>query len=205
MKTALIVSGGDFSSPDLDLKYDILIACDKGYGYAKNMKLTPDVVIGDFDSFTGVIDPDIKVLRYPIEKDDTDTMLAVKYALNEGCDRIVICSALGGRMDHTIANIQSMAYAASHGALCEIMSENEYMRTFTGGKTRVKERDGYSISLFSLSDECKDLSIEGAKYNLKNATLTNIFPLGYGNSREHDYVTISMSSGILLIVESVIS
>lgn len=205
MKTALIVSGGDFSSPDLDLKYDILIACDKGYGYAKNMRLTPDVVIGDFDSFTGVIDPDIKVLRYPIEKDDTDTMLAVKYALNEGCDRIVICSALGGRMDHTIANIQSMAYAASHGALCEIMSENEYMRTFTGGKTRVKERDGYSISLFSLSDECKDLSIEGAKYNLKNATLTNIFPLGYGNSREHDYVTISMSSGILLIVESVIS
>ena len=122
MKTALIVSGGDFSSPDLDLKYDILIACDKGYGYAKNMRLTPDVVIGDFDSFTGVIDPDIKVLRYPIEKDDTDTMLAVKYALNEGCDRIVICSALGGRMDHTIANIQSMAYAASHGALCEIMS-----------------------------------------------------------------------------------
>ncbi|MBO7334589.1 MAG: thiamine diphosphokinase [Lachnospiraceae bacterium] len=205
MKTALIVSGGDFSSPDLDLKYDILIACDKGYGYAKNMRLTPDVVIGDFDSFTGVIDPDIKVLRYPIEKDDTDTMLAVKYALNEGCDRIVICSALGGRMDHTIANIQSMAYAASHGALCEIMSENEYMRTFTGGKTRVKERDGYSISLFSLSDECKDLSIDGAKYNLKNATLTNIFPLGYGNSREHDYVTISMSSGILLIVESVIS
>ena len=85
------------------------------------------------------------------------------------------------------------------------MSENEYMRTFTGGKTRVKERDGYSISLFSLSDECKDLSIDGAKYNLKNATLTNIFPLGYGNSREHDYVTISMSSGILLIVESVIS
>ena len=205
MKTALIVSGGDFSSPDLDLKYDLLIACDKGYGYAKNMRLTPDVVIGDFDSFTGVIDPDIKVLRYPIEKDDTDTMLAVKYALNEGCDRIVICSALGGRMDHTIANIQSMAYAASHGALCEIMSENEYMRTFTGGKTRVKERDGYSISLFSLSDECKDLSIDGAKYNLKNATLTNIFPLGYGNSREHDYVTISMSSGILLIVESVIS
>ena len=205
MKTALIVSGGDFSSPDLDLKYDILIACDKGYGYAKNMRLTPDVVIGDFDSFTGVIDPDIKVLRYPIEKDDTDTMLAVKYALNEGCDRIVICSALGGRMDHTIANIQSMAYAASHGALCEIMSENEYMRTFTGGKTRVKERDGYSVSLFSLSDECKDLTIEGAKYNLKNATLTNIFPLGYGNSREHDYVTISMSSGILLIVESVIS
>ena len=205
MKTALIVSGGDFSSPDLDLKYDILIACDKGYGYAKNMRLTPDVVIGDFDSFTGVIDPDIKVLRYPIERDDTDTMLAVKYALNEGCDRIVICSALGGRMDHTIANIQSMAYAASHGALCEIMSENEYMRTFTGGKTRVKERDGYSVSLFSLSDECKDLTIEGAKYNLKNATLTNIFPLGYGNSREHDYVTISMSSGILLIVESVIS
>ncbi len=205
MKTALIVSGGDFSSPDLDLKYDILIACDKGYGYAKNMRLTPDVVIGDFDSFTGIVDPGIKVLRYPIEKDDTDTMLAVKYALGEGCDRIVICSALGGRMDHTIANIQSMAYAATHGALCEIMSENEYMRTFTGGKTRVKERDGYSISLFSLSDECKDLTIEGAKYNLKNATLTNIFPLGYGNSREHDYVTISMSSGILLIVESVIS
>lgn len=204
MKTALIISGGEYSPIEADLSFDYLIACDKGVLYSEKMGIRPDIIMGDFDSFTGDIPKcfgGIEIERHPVMKDDTDTMLAIKHALGKGYEHIVITSALGGQMDHTIANIQSLAYIAEHGGVGEIISEKEHIMTLTG-TVLLRRRDGFSLSLFSLTDKCEGLGIKGAKYNVDNITLTNKFPLGHGNSFVEDTVEISVRSGILLIVES---
>lgn len=202
MKTALIISGGDFSALTEKIEYDYVIACDKGAAYAAKMNVRPDVIIGDFDSYDGDVRnlfSDVPVEKHPIEKDDTDTMLAIKHALKKGYTHIIITCALGGRLDHTIANLQSMAYTAAHGGICEILSDKENLRTFTGGTIQIPKREGYSLSLFSLSDTCEGLSVSGAKYNVTDVILSNTFPLGLGNHWIDDNITVSMTSGILLI------
>lgn len=203
MKTALIISGGDYCSLPVH-SYDICIACDKGYLYAERLGIRPDVILGDFDSVERPsAQADIPLLTYPKEKDDTDTMLAIRYALGQGCDHILILCALGKRLDHTLANIQSMAFAAAHGAACEIISEEEHLLTLTGeGSMILPEKEGWSLSLFSLSDRCTGLSIFGAKYSVTDVIIESTFPIGCSNDWVGQNAEISLKSGILLIVES---
>lgn len=204
MKTCLIITGGERSPiPQIDA-CDLVIACDHGYEYAKSAGIRPDLFIGDFDSISEkeVSDEKIPVLRYPVEKDDSDTMLAVKYALREGYDHLILTCALGGRLDHLLANLQTLGFVASHGALAELCGENEYIRTFTGGELKLPKREGYSLSLFSLSDRCENLCVDGAAYTASHIELTNTFPLGLSNQWNEETVRISMTKGILLIVES---
>lgn len=203
MKKALIISGGAFDVPPISSQYDLIIACDKGYSYAKNLGLKPDIVLGDFDSIDARPTAlGFELLTYPVEKDDTDTMLAIKCALERGFQDITLICALGNRLDHTLANIQSMHYAAKHGASCEIYSKKEHLTVYTPGSYEIKRKEATSLSLFSLTDSCKSVSIHGAKYEADGIELTNAFPLGIGNSFVKDTVTISFEEGILLLIES---
>ena len=206
MGTCLIISGGDYSPLKDDIGYDYVIACDLGYEHALKMGIKPDIMVSDFDSLDRSKFPadEIPLLEYPVRKDDSDTMLAIKHALKGGFDHIIISCALGGRLDHTIANIQSMAYVAEHGGVCEIISDKEYLRTFTGGELSLEKREGFSLSLFSITDRCTGVSISGSAYDCENVTLTNSFPLGISNYWKEERVTIRMSEGIMLIAESLI-
>lgn len=213
MKKALIISGGDFApgtykTEDLQ-KYDYVIAADKGLEYARLLNIEPNIVIGDFDSLQdknsfNTVEKS-KVLTFPIEKDDTDTMLAIKHAIEKGFKHIAIICALGGRLDHTMANIQSIAYAAKFECMCEIFSEKEYLRILSSNiehSVQLPKIDNCSLSLFSLSEKCTGVSISGAKYNVENATLTYDFPLGVSNTWKDDVVNVSIEEGVLLIIES---
>lgn len=205
MSTCLIISGGEYSPIDLNISYDYVIACDAGYDNSIRLGIKPNLVIGDFDSYEGSesdIPSDISVKKYPVKKDDTDTMLAIKHAMELGYKHIVLCCALGRRMDHTMANLQSMAYVAANGGFCQLLSEDEHMMTFTGPKVELPRCPGYSLSLFSLSDVCTGLCISGAEYDVSDIVLTNSFPLGLGNSWKEDTVTLEMKEGILLIIKS---
>ncbi len=203
MKSCLIVSGGDFCSLPTTIKYDYVIACDKGLSYAKQLNITPDLILGDFDSYADSLDSSMEnVLVYPVQKDDSDTMLAIKEAIKRGFEHLIIICALGGRLDHTIANIQSMAYAASHNTVCEIYSDHEQLISFTGPEITIPAKEGYSFSLFALSDKCENLSIQGSAYDVDNVTLNNSFPLGLSNYWKEENIRLQMSSGILLIVMS---
>ncbi|MBO4603984.1 MAG: thiamine diphosphokinase [Clostridiales bacterium] len=206
MGTCLIISGGDYSPLKDDIGYDYVIACDLGYEHALKMGIKPDIMVSDFDSLDRSKFPadEIALLEFPVRKDDSDTMLAIKHALKEGYGHIVISCALGGRLDHTIANIQSMAYVAERGGVCEIISDKEYLRTFTGGELSLEKREGFSLSLFSITDRCTGVSISGSAYDCENVTLTNSFPLGISNCWKEERVTIRMSEGIMLIAESLI-
>lgn len=204
MKTCLIISGGDFHTLPINLEYDYVIAPDHGYDYAMRMGIKPDLILGDFDSCQYDKDSikEIPVEAFPICKDDTDTMLAIKKALSLGYKHIVIACALGARFDHSFANIQSMAYVAEQDGVCELLGSGEYLRTLSGGSIELPKKEGYSLSLFSLTDRCEGVSIKGSEYDCSDVTFTNAFPLGVSNKWREDVVTVSVSSGILLIIES---
>lgn len=206
MKKCLIISGGDFSPLPATIEYDYSIACDKGLEYANQLGIVPDLIIGDFDSYSGSIDRNANnVMVYPSQKDDSDTMLAIKHAISNGYTHIYIICALGGRLDHTIANLQSMNYVADKGGICEIISENEHLITFTGPSISLPYKEGYSLSLYSMSDTCTNVCISGAGYNAENIALTNTFPIGLSNYWAEDNVTLSIESGIVLISMSKLS
>lgn len=200
----LIVSGGEYSSYICDEHYDLTIAVDKGYIYSKQLGIQPDVLMGDFDSFCGTLpegDSTMEVLKFPVEKDDTDTMLAIREAIKRGCDRATIICGLGGRVDHTLANIQSLVFGAQHGIHCEILSDRERIWVFTGGLAQIPRREGYNLSLLSLSDKCEGVTIKGAKYCCENMTISNAFPIGHGNSWMDETIILEMKDGILAVIE----
>ena len=167
------------------------------------------LVIGTLESYCSFRDYFDKenVAGIPIEtfsvcKDDTDTMLAIKKAMSLGYRDIVIVCALGSRFDHSLANIQSMAYIAEHGGSCELFGKGEHLKTLCNGSIKLPKKENCSLSLFSLTDKCEGISIKGSEYDCENVTLTNTFPLGVSNKWKDDVVTVSVKSGILLTVES---
>lgn len=206
MNTCLIVSGGELSPLPNNINYDFVYACDSGYHNAMQLGIKPDYIIGDFDSFRGDITKELEGLqisKHPVMKDDTDTMLAIKKAISDGFTHIIICCALGGRMDHTFANIQCLSYIASKGIIGELISKNEYLTVISGeGQITIDKKEDRALSLFSLSDFCSEVTIKGALYETDRITLTNTFPLGFGNSWVADTVTVSLKDGLLLIILS---
>ena len=201
-KSCLIISGGDFSPLPPDYPgADYVIACDKGYEYASRLGLVPDLIIGDFDSAPPP-ETDVPVERVPTRKDDTDTMLVARAALARGCGEIAICCALGGRMDHSLANIQTAAWVAAHDGRASLFGTDTRIRVFSGGTERFPRREGWSLSLFALSDACEGVTVRGTKYPCENVTLTNAFPLGVSNVWASGCAEVSVGSGILMAVQS---
>lgn len=200
--TCLIVSGGDFCPPPDALRDAVfVIACDRGYVYAERLGLTPDLIIGDFDSAPPPRSS-APVKRFPSRKDDTDTMLAAREALVRGFADVAVCCAFGGRLDHTLANLQTAAYLAAHGARARLYGSDAEALAFAAGEARIPRRAGWSLSVFALSDKCEGVTIRGAKYECENETLTNAFPLGVSNVWAAEEAVISARSGILLALQS---
>ena len=140
-------------------------------------------------------------MRYPPEKDDTDTMLAVKQALSVGAEEIQIYGGLGGRFDHSIANVQTLRYLSEHGAVGSLCDAQNWMTVQTAGTVRqYPRRDGWYFSLLSLSDTCTGVTITGAKYCLQNGTLHANFPLGISNEIVAEQAEISLQTGTLLVL-----
>jgi len=176
---------------------DIVIAADGGYrqpGCAK-----PDFVVGDFDSL-GYVPEREGVVRHPVHKDDTDTMLAVKLGLEKGYDRFIICGGLGGRLDHTEANIQALAYLRAHHAKgclagdqeCAALLFNDFI-SFSGGFSG-------TVSVFAYGAQASGVTLKGLEYPLENATLTCDFPLGVSNAFTGVPAEISVLNGRLLVI-----
>ena len=201
-KRCMIISGGDFSPiprPDPDT---FVIACDRGYAYAERCGIRPDLLVSDFDSYAGTVDPTIPVHRFRAEKDDTDTMIAIRTAIERGFTRAELYCALGGRLDHTLANLQSLVFAEKHGLSMRIHGADTEIFSLRNGSLRLPRREGWSLSVFAMEDRCRGVSIRGAKYELERAELSSAFPLGVSNEWAAEEALISVEDGILLIVLS---
>ncbi len=198
----VIVSGGEYSPVSGLLQEDFVIACDRGYQWCERMGLKPDLLISDFDSYDGPVAQDIRLDRHIPEKDDTDTMLAVRYAVEHGFRSILVCCALGGRLDHLIANLQAMLFAQAHGVSAVLQCEDTEIFTLRNSSLKLPRRDGWSLSVFALDGPCRGVCIRGAKYPLENAELIPSLPLGVSNQWIAEEAVISVLEGTLMIVLS---
>ena len=201
-KRCVVISGGEYAPIEGLSPADFIIACDKGYTYARRCGIVPDLVISDFDSYSGEIEAGIPVNQFQSEKDDTDTMIAIRYAVAQGFDQVLLLCALGGRLDHTLANLQALIFAQEHGLSAAIESVDTKIVTLQNGSLRLPRRDGWSLSVFAATERCTGVSLSGVKYPLRDAVVTNSFPIGVSNEWIDEVAEISIIEGILLIVQS---
>lgn len=199
-KIFTIITGGDFSPINGISEGEHIIACDKGYEYALRCGIVPELIIGDFDSCSVSPVADVPVERFRSEKDDTDTMIAVRHALDSGAERINICCALGGRLDHLLGNLQTAVFAAKRGVPVGISDERTQIHVLPPCELSIARREGFSLSLISATDSCEGVCISGVKYPLDNATVTNSFPIGVSNEWRAETAKLSFKSGILMVV-----
>ena len=201
-KRCFIVSGGDFSQAPRPLPGDFVIACDRGYTYCELLGRVPDLMISDFDSYDGPVDTAVPLAEFPPEKDDTDTMLAIRWALENHFDEIRMYCALGGRLDHTYANMQSLVFARKHGIQAGIYSPDEIILAVQNEKISLPRREGWSLSVFAADTACSGVTLRGTKYLLENAELIPSFPLGVSNQWTAPEAEISVQEGVLLVIQS---
>ncbi len=193
-------SGGGISlAPD-----DLVIAADGGFDYLEELGLRADYVLGDFDSVVSYDLPSDSI-RYPKEKDDTDMMLAVKLGLEKNYTEFAIYGGLGGRLDHTIANIQALSYLARHGASGTLYSSDYAVRVVTDGtisfgKDLPENVPGNICSVFSLSDTSTSVTIHGLKYETESVLLTNSFPLGVSNEFTGKKAFVHVEKGTIAVL-----
>ena len=206
MKSCVIFAGGEQVSKNCvdfdETENSLVISADRGFLLAEKFGIKSDIIIGDFDSLGAVPEFDSEVITFPPEKDDTDLMLAVKEGLKRGCEKFVLYGCLGGRLDHTLGNLQTLAYLVEKGATGKIVSENEIIQLVPKGKYIVNNQRGFSLSLLSFSEKVSGLTIKGTKYRLENGTISNSFPIGISNAITDESAEISFESGELLVIQS---
>lgn len=178
-----------------------IIAADGGYSHLKKLGITPDFILGDFDSLTESLPDNCEIYKADVRKDDTDMMLAVKKALSMGYNDITLCGALGGRLDHTFANIQTLEYIAVHGGKGRLFSEDNIVMLQTEGHTEYRRIEGMYFSIFALTDTVV-VTTRGTEYDLDEYTLTRDFPLGVSNEICGESAVCEVKSGKLLVIFS---
>ncbi len=184
-------------------KDDLVICADTSFAKAISENVKIDLIIGDFDTASPVPLPHgIPVLKFPVEKDDTDTMLAIKQAAKRGFTQITVAGGLSGRLDHTYANIQSLAYGAQNSLDILITDGENTAFIMRPGEILLEKKEGFSLSLFSYEDKIQGLCLDGVKYPVQNAVITNSFPLGVSNEITAECARISFVKGLLLIILS---
>ena len=199
-----IIGAGDVTATNIvaDDK-DYIICADGGYKYKTMLGRECDMVVGDFDSLGRVPETENKIIA-PTEKDETDMMLAVDYGYGKGYRKFVIFGALGGlRNDHSVANIQLLHYIDSKIATGTIYHGNEVFTAFSKGTLRLgADLNGY-ISVFSLTDESRGVTIKNLKYTLDNASLYSYMPIGVSNEFLGKDSSITVEEGSLLVIYKV--
>ena len=197
-----IIAGGEKSRFRRIDEADFIIACDKGAQYAAEEGDVPDLTAGDFDSVPKGFRPAGETAVLPTEKNDTDTMFAVRKALSRGCDQIYLYCAEGGRPDHFLGNIQAALFAAEKGVRTTVFGNRADIIVFGKGTFCAEKRDGCALSVLSLTDKSEGVTVSGVKYPLQNAVLTSDFPLGISNEWTAPQALIEVKKGVLAVIIS---
>lgn len=229
-----LFGAGDYgtSLPLLPEKGDYVIAVDGGLDYLLQTGISPNLLIGDFDSVTSVKynkpstnintstntdtlkNVPYEIISYPPEKDYTDMNLGVREGIKRGYNTFVIYGGLGGRIDHSLANIQLLACLSGQGMRCCLIGNGQVITAITNTSFSVTKdtahenrintlfspvKDRY-ISIFSHGNTSEGVTIKGLRYETDNVTLTNTFSLGTSNNYMCSDFLISVNKGTLIIV-----
>lgn len=210
MKRCIIIGAGDLNISQIPVQEeDFVIAADGGFSYCELLGVIPDLIIGDLDS-VGEQDAEKiaalyqrepeKFVLLPQEKDETDMLAAIHEGMQHGYRDFRIYGGQGGRLEHTIANIQCLKFLKENGCtgyLCDgtgmILLVKDESVSFR------RENEGY-LSVFCMGDKAEGVTIRGMKYELENAELTNSFPVGISNEFIGEAAQIEVRKGTLLLI-----
>ena len=175
-----------------------VIAADGGLRHTEKLGITPNEIIGDFDSL-GFTPAGANV--FPVEKDDTDAMLAARLGLKRGCREFLLYGSLDGpRLDHTVANFQTLQYLADHGAVGYLVGNTTLVTVVKNGTIRFPAGTEGTISVFCMGPDAQGVTERGLYYALEDAPLTAGFPLGVSNHFTGAEAEISVKDGSLLVL-----
>lgn len=209
IKRIVIFTGGELFPEFLEVihKDDIIIAADRGALFLIEHGVTPHVAVGDFDSISEeeqqlVHEKSGRMITVdPVLKDWTDTEMAFETALDFEPTHILMLGATGTRMDHTLANVHIMVRAMQHHIICSLQDKNNYMM-LTTSEAVVEDRGYEYVSLLPLTPEVTGICLEGFQYPLDQATIRMGMSLGISNKLLGKSGTVSIDSGLLLIIQS---
>ena len=177
---------------------DCVIAADGGLRHTRKLNITPDVILGDFDSL-GYTPEGANV--FPVEKDDTDAMLAARQGIAMGFREFLLYGSLDGpRLDHTIANFQTLQYLCDHESFGYLIGTGYVVTALKNGSIRFPAGWEGTVSVFCMGADAAGVDIEGLHYTLNNGTLTAGFPLGVSNHFTGREARVTVRNGSLLIL-----
>ena len=177
---------------------DFVIAADGGLQHTEKLRIVPNEIIGDFDSL-GFVPEGANV--HPVEKDDTDAMLAVRRGLQLGYREFVLYGSLDGpRLDHAVANFQTLQYLADRGAVGYLVGYDQLVTVVKDGGIFFPAGTEGTVSVFCMGKDAEGVTLEGLYYPLENGTLTPGFPLGVSNHFTGETAAITVKSGSLLVL-----
>ena len=199
MGNCVIFCAAEFDRLAMDIApEDYIIAADGGLIHTEKIGLHPQEILGDFDSL-GYIPPDSRV--FPVEKDDTDAMLAARRGLELGYRTFLFYGSLDGpRLDHTVANFQTLQFLADRGAVGYLIGRDQMVTVVKDAGIRFPAGCEGTVSLFCSGQEALGVNIRGLHYELQNGTLTPGFPLVVSNHFTRREAEISVEKGSLLVI-----
>jgi len=207
---AVVVCNGeikDYSFYEKYFKSSKLIICVDGAAYhLMKFGIRPHVLIGDFDSITGMeynyfANLGVEIMKFPVEKDEIDTELAVEYAINAGCKEITLIGAIGSRFDHTLANVFLLKKMIDKGVRGWIINENNQI-TLIKDHIILEKQNNEKISLIPFSEKVEGVTTKGLYYLLNNATLKAGPTRGVSNEFTGNTAEVTIKKGLLLVIKA---
>lgn len=199
MKTFTIFGSGEYGEELQAIDEGFVIAADGGLAELEKMGRRPDLIVGDFDSYNGELPDRVDIIQHPVMKDDTDMALAVGEALKRDAERIVIYGGLGGRLDHSLANLQLLAAISRQGAEGLLVGKNETVTAVTKGQLCFDAAFAGTVSVFAYGGVA-EVSETGLLYGLDHFALRDDVPRGVSNEFTGREARVTVHSGTALIL-----
>lgn len=205
----LIVCSGEIKDysyyKDMAGRADLIICVDGGAHHMVKLGVKPHILIGDFDSidekdYNYYKELGTEILKFPVEKDETDTELAVLYAINSGCTEITLIGAIGSRVDHTLANISLLKRMLDAGVKGWIINENNSITLIKDHILLSRKRNEEKVSLMPFTEKVEGITTKGLYYPLHNATMNAGITRGISNEFTGDTAEVTIKSGLLLVM-----
>ena len=209
MKRRVIVGGADIKNYEEVREYlrpdDYFIVCDSGLKHLEGLMIHPNEIVGDFDSHENP-HMDVPTTVLPTEKDDTDTVYAVRQELSRGADNFLLVGVIGNRIDHTLGNVSILTKLAKRGARGMIVDDYSEMIAISGDSQYFNQatvNDSFEFfSVVVLSEKAEGITIENAKYEISDAVIKNDYQYGLSNEVTPGMTArITVKRGDLLIVK----
>ena len=204
MNKCVIIGSAPFENyevfQEIDWKNSFVICADGGVDVALLNHITPNLIIGDFDSIKGELPKNIETIKLQIEKDDTDMMAAIRTGLKRGYREYILLGALGGRFDHSFANLCALQYLASQGCKATLVAQGCRVFLLNGGRLNLSKLKGSTVSVFPFGTASCTVSYIGLKYPLTEARLSVDNPLGVSNEIIAEDARIILHNGNALII-----